>query len=103
MDHVYSVQECNARCNNLSWCTNFFIGTPAAQNADGVCVVVGAGCEKSDQKDMFKYYEKMTIHKKDSCGLDEALTKNKCIEDEDCNGKRTCSAFGWCHGKSGCA
>ena len=40
-----------------------------------------------------------------ACGKNEALNllgSNKCTEDVECDGTRTCSAYGWCQGESGC-
>lgn len=40
-----------------------------------------------------------------ACGKNEALNllgSNKCTEDVECDGRRTCSAYGWCQGESGC-
>ena len=40
-----------------------------------------------------------------ACGHNEAandLGENRCDEDRDCNGFRTCSTSGWCQGESGC-
>merc|ERR1712216_28603 len=40
-----------------------------------------------------------------SCAIDESLSRygaNKCKENSDCSGRRTCSSSGWCQGRSEC-
>ena len=40
-----------------------------------------------------------------ACGHNEAVNDmgpNKCVEDSECNGFRTCSSSGWCQGESFC-
>ena len=39
------------------------------------------------------------------CGHDESLNPlgpHKCSSDDECEGFRYCSEWGWCHGESGC-
>ncbi len=39
------------------------------------------------------------------CSYDESKNtkgENRCNKDEECQGKRTCSVFGWCQGVSEC-
>lgn len=43
--------------------------------------------------------------KKPGCDINEAKNArgaNRCWKDQECAGARTCSAWGWCQGTSGC-
>ena len=67
----------------------------------------------SGTSDMNTYVETVSVQEgypkksedPDNCDHDESLNpsgENRCSTNDDCQGNRWCSEWGWCHGDSGC-